>query len=84
MGFVPSTCWPSIPTRRPSGSNWSLEERGRFTAVGTGIVKVREAVQAAIETSVEWVAIEQDQLRNLAAFETIAVSYLNLKEAGLV
>lgn len=63
---------------------WSLEERGKFTAVGTGLVKVREAVQAAIETGVEWVVIEQDTLRNLTAFETITVSYLNLKEAGLV
>jgi len=63
---------------------WSLEERGRFTAVGTGVVKVREAVQAAIETGVEWVVIEQDTLRNLTAFETITVSLLNLKEAGLV
>ena len=63
---------------------WSLEERGRFTAVGTGVVKVREAVQAAIETGVEWVVIEQDTLRNLTAFETITVGLLNLKEAGLV
>jgi len=63
---------------------WSLEERGRFTAVGTGVVKIREAVQAAIETGVEWVVIEQDTLRNLTAFETITVSLLNLKEAGLV
>jgi len=63
---------------------WSREERGRFTAVGTGVVKVREAVQAAIETGVEWVVIEQDTLRNLTAFETITVSLLNLKEAGLV
>ena len=63
---------------------WGLEERGRFTAVGTGVVKVREAVQAAIETGVEWAVVEQDTLRNLTAFETITVSYLNLKEAGLV
>lgn len=63
---------------------WGLEERGRFTAVSTGVVKVREAVQAAIETGVEWIVVEQDQLRNLTAFETITVSYLNLKEAGLV
>ena len=36
------------------------------------------------ETGVEWIVVEQDQLRNLTAFETITVSYLNLKEAGLV
>jgi sugar phosphate isomerase/epimerase len=63
---------------------WGLDERGRFTAVGTGVVKIREAVQAAIETGVEWIVVEQDKLRNLTAFETITVSYLNLKEAGLV
>jgi len=63
---------------------WGLDERGKFTAVGTGVVKVQEAVQAAIETGVEWVVVEQDTLRNLTAFETITVSYLNLKEAGLV
>jgi len=62
----------------------SMESPAQFTAVGTGIVKIRESVQAAIETGVEWVVVEQDQLRNLTAFETITVSYLNLKEAGLV
>ncbi len=61
---------------------WSLRERDLFTAVGTGVVKVREAVETAIETGVEWVVIEQDRLRNLTAFETITASYLNLKEQG--
>lgn len=63
---------------------WSLEERGCFTAVGTGVVKIREAVRAAIETGVEWAVVEQDKLRNLSAFETITISLLNLREAGLV
>jgi sugar phosphate isomerase/epimerase len=63
---------------------WSLEERGRFTAVGTGVVKTREAVETAIATGVDWVVIEQDRRRNLSAFETITASYLNLKEQGLV
>jgi len=45
---------------------------------------VQDSVQAAIDTGVEWVVVEQDQLRNLSAFETIMVSYLNLKEAGLL
>jgi len=62
----------------------SMESPAQFTAVGTGIVKIRESVQAAIETGVEWIVVEQDKLRNLTAFETITVSYLNLKEAGLV
>ncbi|MFW6164208.1 MAG: sugar phosphate isomerase/epimerase family protein [Planctomycetota bacterium] len=63
---------------------WSLDERGCFTAVGTGVVQVKEAVQAAIDTGVEWVVVEQDRLRNLTAFETLTLSYLYLKEAGLV
>ena len=63
---------------------WSLEQRGCFTAVGTGVVKVKDAVQAAIDTGVEWVVVEQDELHNLTAFDTIALSYLYLREAGLV
>ena len=47
-------------------------------------MNIRDSVLAAIETGIEWVVIEQDTLRHLTAFETITVSYLNLKEAGLV
>jgi len=63
---------------------YGLGERGQFTAVGTGVVNVRDSVQAAIEAGAEWVVIEQDELRHLTAFETITGSYLNPKEAGLV
>ena len=63
---------------------YGLETRGQFTAVGTGVVKVRESIQAAMETGVEWVVVEQDHLRHLTALETITVSYLNLKEMELV
>jgi sugar phosphate isomerase/epimerase len=63
---------------------YALSERGQFTAVGTGVVKVKESVVAAIETGVDWVVVEQDRLRNLTTWETLTVSYLNLKEAGLV
>jgi len=63
---------------------WGLQERGLFTAVGTGVVQVKDALLAAGETGVEWAVIEQDRLRNLTAFETITTSYLNLKEQGLV
>lgn len=62
----------------------SLEERNQFTAVGTGVVNIKESIQAAFDTGVGWMVVEQDQLRNLTAFETITVSYLNLKEAGLL
>lgn len=61
----------------------SLDERDKFTAVGTGLVKVEEALRAAAETGVEWAVVEQDKLRNLTALETITLSRLYLKEIGL-
>ena len=63
---------------------WSLEDRGSFAAVGTGIVKVKKAVQAAIDTGVGRVVVEQDRLRNLTAFDTIMLSSLYLEEAELM
>lgn len=64
---------------------YGTEEVGQWTAVGTGIVNIRESILAAVEIGgVEWMTVEQDQLRNLTAFETVLVSYLNLKEAGLL
>lgn len=63
---------------------YGLETRGEFTAVGTGIVPIRTALEAAIDTNIEWAIVEQDTLRNLTAMETITASYLNLKEMGLV
>ena len=62
---------------------WDLSERCRFTAVGTGVVPIHASIRAAEATGVEWAIVEQDTLRNLSALETITVSYLNLKEAGL-
>jgi sugar phosphate isomerase/epimerase len=63
---------------------YGLDTRGEFTAVGTGVVPLRESLLAATETGVEWVVVEQDTLRNLTPMETIIVSYLNLKEMGLI
>jgi sugar phosphate isomerase/epimerase len=63
---------------------WDLSERGRFTAVGTGVVDVAGAVGTALDLGIEQVVVEQDTLRDLSAWETVAVSYLNLKERGLV
>jgi sugar phosphate isomerase/epimerase len=63
---------------------YGLDTRGQFTTVGTGVVKVKESIQAATEAGIEWAVVEQDKLRNLTAFETITVSYLYLKEAELV
>ncbi len=63
---------------------YALAERGQFTAVGTGLVKINESSAAAVEAGAEWIVVEQDSLRNLTAMETITASYLNLKEAGLL
>ena len=63
---------------------YGLEERGQFTTVGTGVVNVKESIQAAVAAGIEWAVVEQDTLRNLTAFETITVSYLYLKENELV
>lgn len=62
---------------------WGLEERGRFTAVGTGLVNVRDSILTARETGVEWAVVEQDEERRLDAWQTVQVSYWNLKERGL-
>ncbi len=63
---------------------WGLDERGKFTTVGTGVVNTQAAVRAAIDAGAAWAVVEQDKLRNLSAFETITLSYLYLKEAELV
>ncbi|UVI33410.1 sugar phosphate isomerase/epimerase family protein [Paenibacillus spongiae] len=63
---------------------YSTDEVGKWTAVGTGEVKIKESIEAAEEIGVEWMTVEQDQLRNLTGFETATVSYLNLKEKGLL
>jgi sugar phosphate isomerase/epimerase len=62
---------------------WGLEERGLFTTVGTGLVDIPGSIRAARETGVEWAVVEQDEVRNLDAWQTVTVSFLNLKEQGL-
>jgi sugar phosphate isomerase/epimerase len=63
---------------------YGTDETGKWTAVGTGVVKIKESIDAAKEIGVEWMTVEQDQLRNLTGIETATVSYLNLKEKGLL
>lgn len=60
-----------------------MDERGHFTAVGTGLVRVREAAEAARDAGAEWLVVEQDTLRHLSGLETAQASYLNLKEMDL-
>jgi sugar phosphate isomerase/epimerase len=64
---------------------YGTDEIGKWTAVGTGIVNIKDSIRTAFEIgSVEWMTVEQDKLRNLTPFETVTVSYLNLKETGLL
>ncbi|SEO02356.1 sugar phosphate isomerase/epimerase [Paenibacillus sp. OV219] len=64
---------------------YGTDEIGKWTAVGTGVVQIKESIEAAQEIGgVEWMTVEQDQLRNLSGLETATVSYLNLKEKGLL
>ncbi|WP_274654483.1 sugar phosphate isomerase/epimerase family protein [Paenibacillus humicola] len=64
---------------------YGTDEVGKWTAVGTGVVDIKGSIQAACEIGgVEWMTVEQDKVRNLTPFETVTVSYLNLKEAGLL
>ena len=64
---------------------YGTDEVGKWTAVGTGVVNINDSVRTAIDMGgVEWMTVEQDKLRNLTPFETVTVSYLNLKEAGLL
>ncbi|QHW31147.1 sugar phosphate isomerase/epimerase [Paenibacillus rhizovicinus] len=63
---------------------YGTDEVGKWTAVGTGVVNIKASIEAATEIGVEWMTVEQDQLRNLTGLETATVSYLNLKEQGLL
>ncbi len=60
-----------------------LDERGHFTAVGTGIVPIQASVETALALGIEQMVVEQDTLRHLTGLETAAVSIWNLKEMGL-
>lgn len=57
---------------------------GRQRPTSFDSTKIKESIEAAKEIGDEWMTIEQDQLRNLSGFETATVSYLNLKEKGLL
>jgi sugar phosphate isomerase/epimerase len=60
----------------------SLTERGKFTTVGTGLVDIRGALQAALDSGVEWAVVEQDKLNHLTSIETAAAAIYNLRELG--
>jgi sugar phosphate isomerase/epimerase len=63
---------------------YDLGDRNSFTALGTGKVKIQEILAEAAKTGIEYVTVEQDIVRNLNVDDTVLLSYLTLKESGLV
>lgn len=59
-----------------------VDERAKFTSVGSGVVDVKGSVEAGMANGVEWFVVEQDAPNNLTPMESVTVSYLNLKEMG--
>jgi sugar phosphate isomerase/epimerase len=55
-----------------------------FTALGTGVVDIIGILECLRDLGHEWVIYEQDSLRNLNSLESMALSYLYMKETGLV
>lgn len=60
-----------------------LDERGHFTAVGTGLLDVRAVVSAGLGGGTEWFVVEQDRPHNLSPMDSVTASMLNLREMGL-
>lgn len=56
----------------------------RFTTPGTGLLNMRECLQAGVDLGLEWAVVEQDFQYNLTQKETLTAAYLNMKETGLV
>ncbi|MCL2159989.1 MAG: sugar phosphate isomerase/epimerase [Oscillospiraceae bacterium] len=63
---------------------YDLENRNSFTALGTGKVDIGGLLLASAKTGAEFITVEQDVLRNLNTDDTVLLSYLHLKESGLV
>jgi len=63
---------------------YDLDNRNSFTALGTGKVDIQSLLAEADKIGVEYITVEQDVLRNLNGDDTVLLSYLTLKESGLV
>ena len=63
---------------------YDLNDKNSFTSLGTGQVKIQEILAEADKLDIEYITIEQDVLRNLNVDDTVLLSYLTLKESGLV
>ena len=63
---------------------YDLNNRDSYTSLGTGKVRIQDLLAEADKIGIEYVTVEQDVLRNLNADDTVLLSYLTLKESGLV
>lgn len=55
-----------------------------FTSLGSGLLDVDGILAEMDRQGLEYACVEQDQLRNLTAEETLMASYLRMKESGYV
>jgi len=55
-----------------------------FTSLGTGIVDICGVMECMKDLGIEWAIYEQDSLRNLSSDESMTISYLYMKETGLI
>jgi sugar phosphate isomerase/epimerase len=55
-----------------------------FVSVGNGVLDLPPVLEAACELDIEWSVVEQDQMHNLSAMDSLTAAYLNMKETGRV
>ncbi|MBK1880440.1 sugar phosphate isomerase/epimerase family protein [Pelagicoccus mobilis] len=58
-------------------------ESAQFTEVGEGIVPVDSILDAAKTCNASWLVVEQDRLGDLPAWESVSLSFENLKSKAL-
>jgi sugar phosphate isomerase/epimerase len=59
------------------------EREVRMAEIGEGNLNWPAILGAAAAAGVEWYLVEQDQCYDRTPFESLAISYRNLKEMGL-
>lgn len=55
-----------------------------FTTAGNGLLDLPSILEAAQKADLAFAVVEQDELHNLSAMESLTASYLNLKETGYI
>ena len=70
---------PSTPEGKQEKHDFPI-----FTSLGTGVVDLLAVLKYLHEIDYDWVVYEQDTMRNLSTAESMTLSYLYMKESGLV